>query len=155
MERIKAFPFWRKQYLFHPRATSNVTLLKLYHPYNPIAKLNWWLWKYFNFYQKIVTIHIKKDSEVYQIIHSFMDANPEYIWAINRGTKSIYQKTTGIFILNKSSEDPYMDFFFKWGNSKLAIELIKNEIAVNSQLKKYSFAPKMIRFQMNENKAFI
>jgi hypothetical protein len=150
MSRIKAFPFWRKQYLFHSKATSNVTLLNLYHPYKPIAKLNWWLWKYFALYQTLFTFKLNDDSKLYQIINKFTDANPDYIWAINRGTKSRYQKTTGLFI----SREPSKDFFFKWGNSKLAIESIKNEIAIDKELKNHSFAPKMLQFQINENEAF-
>ena len=154
MNRVRTFPFWRKQYLFHPEATSNFTLLKIYHPYNPIAKINWWFWKKINLYQKLFTFHLSNDSKLYKIIERFIDSDPDYVWAINRGTESIYQKTTGLIISGKCSGKPNRAFFFKWGDSKLAIDSIKNEIAINNDIKQYPFAPKMLEFYSNENEAF-
>jgi thiamine kinase-like enzyme len=154
MKKIKAFPFWKKQYLFHPEATNNITLLRLYHPYNSIAKLNWWLWKNFTFYQTIFTYPIQEDSKLNKFLKKFTESNPDYVWAINRGTKSIYQKSTGLFISPKRSGEISKDFFFKWGDSTHAIESIKNEIAIFNELKNYPFAPRLLQFQTNEGDAF-
>jgi len=154
MNRVKTFPFWRKQYLFHPEATSNVTLLKIYHPYHPMAKLNWWIWKKINLYQKLFTFKLNDDSKLFQVIDRFIDSDPDYVWAINRGTECIYQKTTGLIISGNSSKKPDKAFFFKWGDSTLAISAIKNEIMINNDIKHYSFAPKMLESYSNENEAF-
>jgi hypothetical protein len=150
MVRIKVFPFWRKQYLFHPKATSSAAILNLYHPYNPIAKLNWWLWKKFNFYQIFFTLELSKNSKQYKILDRLIDEDIDYIWAINNGTKSIYQKTTGLII----SENSNKEFFFKWGDSRPAILCIKNEITIINELENYSFVPKILQYQINENEAF-
>ncbi len=156
MDRIKAFPFWRKQYLFHTKATSNCTLLRLYQPYKPIAKLNWRLWKFFSVYQLLFTFKIKENSPLSQLINKLIGQNTEYIWAINRGTKSIYQKTTGLVVSKELSSEVVhpKNFFFKWGNSTLAIESIKNEIDVIVELQNKSFAPQIIYFEINEKEAF-
>ena len=112
MIKIKAYPFWKKQYLFHQDATSNSSLLRLYHPYNSFAKINWWLWKNIPFYQKIFTYTLQEDSKLNKFIKKFTDVNPDYSWVINRGSENIYQKTTGLFIAKENKRNIHKDFFF-------------------------------------------
>jgi hypothetical protein len=154
MSKIKAFPFWKKQYLFHDKATSNNTLLRLYHPYNSIAKLNWWLWRNFPIYQALFTFTLHDHSKLNQFIKKFTDVNPDYQWAINRGTKTIYQKNTGLFISNNRSKNIDEDFFFKWGDTIHAIESIKKEAELFIELKNQPFAPTLLQYKSDSNQAY-
>jgi hypothetical protein len=154
MSPIKAYPFWRKQYLFHPKATSNITLLKLYHPYRLPAKINWWLWKKISWYQSIFTFNLKKDTKLNYILAKFVGNNADYVWVINRGTDSIHQKITGLFIAINSTIESHDNFFFKWGDSKIAIESIKNEIEIYTELSNYPIVPKILQYQISEKEAF-
>ncbi len=88
------YPFWRKQYFFHPMVIKDKTLLSIYHPYSTLTKIAWFGWKNNWFIRRTSMLKHKNIPFDFSILEHIIDNHENYNWVINLGSQYEDRSTT-------------------------------------------------------------
>jgi hypothetical protein len=143
------FPPGRKEYFFSiDLMEKRRSIYFLYSPFSVSTKLFWNLLLSSKFFRAIFTCTQQSLPSSIQTILKLIDSN-EAKFQIKRGTEGPEQKVT---IIKHSEQDIS---FFKIGNTKRGIELIKNEFGVLKELNGKFNTPHIVNFYSKEGFQFM
>ncbi|MDQ6722739.1 MAG: hypothetical protein M3Z01_00525, partial [Thermoproteota archaeon] len=80
------FPFWRRQYYFHPLAIDDKFLLSMYQPYKYLSKNAWFYWQKFKILQHYSKSELHQLPIQFKMLKNIVPNLNEYVWVINTGS---------------------------------------------------------------------
>ena len=146
MKYFYIHPF-KPQYFFPFEFRKHDLFLNFFNSYSFVGGVSWFLFKRFSVYRWFFSI---KNIEDYIPEHNIKKIiGNDSIMAFNKGTMGPEQKITGLGVSNKN------EFFFKYGQTKIAKVNVQNEYCILKQIEHLDFVPKVINFYKDKNQVLL